>query len=275
MRFLSNGLCIFSVTILTLVSGCSKTTESSAEKSTGNSGITEVSSGSNGGTAIYKLERNGQITYGDRATIDKLAMTDQKSTDTASTLKGDKSLPNEHYQPLSSGHQLMYAYLALNAVPINYERVAQMLSNEYRIEQDEFKRRDLMIASLKPAIDKSIEKAKQNKYYSIEIGHRLLLQKYDFDSKSFLIKAFATDAYSHYFDDNTNYRLKFSNADLFKKLVVQDENIARKIEALRPSQDELKVRVYIFANDTELGQPYINAEIMRIQVADINGKPLL
>lgn len=275
MRFLSIGLCIVSVTILTLVSGCSKTTDGSGEKIAGKDGITEISSGSNGGTAIYKLERNGQITYGDRATIDKLAMTEQKSTDAASSLKGDKSLPNEHYQPLSSGHQLMYAYLALSTDPINYERVAKMLSNEYRIEQDEFKRRDLMMATLKPAIDKNLEKAKQNKYYSIEIGHRLLLQRYDFESKSFLIKAFSTEAYSQYFDDNTNYRLKFSNADLFKKLVVQDENMARKIEALRQSQDELKVKVYIFANDTELGQPYINAEIMRIQVLDINGKPLL
>lgn len=272
MRFISIGLCIFSVAILILASGCSKATD--------NGGITEISSGSNGGTAIYKIERNGKAIYGDRATIEKLVKTEQTEAAITPTPIGDKAFPNEHYQSLNSGQQLMFAYLALKADPINYERVAKMLSSEYNLEQDEFKRRDLMV-SLKPAIDKNIEKAKQNKYYSIEIGERLLLQKYDFESKSFLIKSFTSDAYSRYFNDNTNYRLKFANASLFKNLVVLDENIARKIEALRLLNDErfasddLHVKVFVFANDTELGQPNIKAEIIRIQVLDKNGTSLL
>jgi hypothetical protein len=279
MRFLSNGLCIFSVTILTLVNGCSKTTESSAEKSIGNSGITEISSGSNGGTAIYKFEKNGQVTYGDRATIEKLDKTEQKTTAVVPVSKGDKSLPNAHYQELNSAMQLVFAYLALDTAPVNYERVAQMMSKEYGGERDEFKKRDLMV-SLKPAIDKGIEKAKQNRYYSIEIGDGLQLQKYDFESKSFLIKSLSKASFSQFFHDNVGYGLKFSNASSFKNLVIADENLARKIEALRSqtllSSEGLQVKVLFFTTDTEVDmQNFVNAEIMRVQITDKDGKQLL
>jgi Domain of unknown function (DUF4852) len=279
MRFLSIELCIFSAAILTLVSGCSKSTEYSAEKSTGNSGITEISSGSNGGTAIYKFEKNGQVEYGDRATIEKLAKTEQKTTAVLPVLKGDKSLPNAHYQELNSAMQLVFAYLALDVAPVNYERVAQMMSNEYGEERDEFKKRDLM-ASLKPAIDKGIEKAKQNRYYSIVIGDGLQLQNYDFESKSFLITALSNASIGQFFNNNRDYGLKFSNASSFKNLVVTDENLARKIEALRSqtllSSEGLQVKILFFTTDTEVDlRKYVNAEIMRVQITDKDGKPLL
>jgi hypothetical protein len=279
MSCLSSGLCVFSITILTLVSGCSKTTESSAEKLTGNSGITEISSGSNGGAAIYKFEKNGQVTYGDRATIEKLGTTEQKTTAVVPVSKGDKSLPNAHYQELNSAMQLVFAYLALDAAPVNYERVAQMMSKEYGGERDEFKKRDLMV-SLKPAIDKGIEKAKHNRYYTKEIGDGLQLQKYDFESKSFLIKSFSKTSFSQFFHDNVGYGLKFSNASSFKNLVVADENLARKIEALRSqtllSSEGLQVKVLFFTTDTEVDmQNFVNAEIMRVQITDKDGKPLL
>lgn len=262
---------IFLVAALTLISGCTKNND--------NNGITEVSSGSNGGTAIYKIVKNGEATYGDRATIEALAKNEQKTTVPAAAPKGDKSLPNEHYQALNSAMQLVFAYLALDTAPVNYEKVAHMMSKEYGGERDEFKKRDLMI-SLKPTIDKGIEKAKQNRYYSIEIGDGLQLQKYDFESKSFLIKSFSKSSFNWFFHDNVGYGLKFSNASSFKNLVVADENLARKIEALRSqtllSSEGLQVKVLFFTTDTGVDvQNFVNAEIMRVQITDKDGKPLL
>lgn len=279
MKFLSIRLYMILVITLTLVNGCSKSTEDSVDKRTDSNGITEISSGSNGGTAIYKFEKNGKTAYGDRATIEKLVQTEQKTNAVVPLLKGDKSLPNAHYQELNSEMQLLFAYLALDTAPVNYERVAQMMSKEYSDERDEFKKRDLIV-SLKSVIDKDIEKAKQNRYYSIEIGDGLQLQKYDFESKSFLIKALSNASFSHHFHGNMDYGLKFSNASSFKNLVVTDENLARKIEALRAqtllSSEGLQVKILFFTTDIQVElRKYVNAEIMQVQITDKNGKQLL
>ena len=68
----------------------------------------------------------------------------------------DKSVPLESYVEMSSGKQAMFAYLAVDSMPLNYEKVAGQLSQDYRSQSDEFKKRD-MLAAMKPAIDAEVE----------------------------------------------------------------------------------------------------------------------
>ena len=50
--------------------------------------------------------------------------------------------------------------------------------------------------------------------------------------------------------------------------------MARQIEGLRSKYADLKITVYFFANDTEIGSPIIKAEIMKIRLTDARGNVL-
>jgi hypothetical protein len=114
---------------------------------------------------------------------------EQKAKPAACAPKADKSVPFSSYQKLTDGKQLMFAYYAASTAPVEYEKVAAILEpQKYVYEQDEFKRRDVL-AALKPQIDAAVEKAKQSKYYKIAVGSSSDLDKYDFESKSFLCKS--------------------------------------------------------------------------------------
>ena len=186
---------------------------------------------------------------------------------------GDKATPLESYQELKSGKQLMFAYLAIAAEPVDYEKIGLLVSERLRSEGDEFKKKDLL-TSLKPQIDASIDKAKQGKYYMMEIGEARDVEKYDFESKSFTVSNLPQGNGYRYFYDASSYKLTFSNTSAFNKLIVKDEVMARQIEGLRSKYADLKITVYFFANDTEIGSPIIKAEIMKIRLTDARGNVL-
>lgn len=220
-----------------------------------------------------KTDGNGQPVSLNDATSQRQVQQSMQAQQSAAAQKGDKSIPLSAYQPTRSGNTLMFAYLALTPPPIDYEKVAASLSRDYRDQNDEFKKRDLL-NSLKPGIDREITKAKEDKYYYIGIDSNPVLGKYDFDSKSFPVNAFDSETSYRYFYDNSDYKLQFSNSQKFKNLVVASEEQARTIESLRSKYNGLDLRVYYFANDTILGEKRLNAEIMKIQVVDSKGNVL-
>lgn len=185
---------------------------------------------------------------------------------------GDSSIPLDKYQELHSGKQLLYAYYAASAMPVDFEKVAAIISPQYRNEQDEFKKHD-MLAALKPGILGEIDKAKQSQYYFMQIGNNRAVNKYDFSNQTFGVEELSDASTSRYFGDAYSYQLKFSNSKNFSSLKVADENTARTIESLR-LQNGLRLVVYFFASDTELGDTKLKAEIMHIRLIDKQGKVL-
>ena len=191
----------------------------------------------------------------------------------AAAPRGDKSVPLENYQELKSGRQLLYAFLAASPLPVDFDKVAQDISQPYARERDEFKKRDLL-AALKPAVEAEVAKAKAQKYYYMTMGRSNVVDKYDFTERAFAIPELRDGDGYHYFNDIHSYQLGFSNAKAFGALKVPDEETARMIEGLRSQYDQLTLRVYFFANDTELGSTRLKGEIMHVQLLDRHGKVL-
>lgn len=198
-----------------------------------------------------------------------------KAASVASVAKADRSKPLASYQELGGGRGLMFAYLAVSTLPVDYEKVAAVASSDYAVTSDEFRKRDLMKA-LKPGIDAEIEKAKEKKYYYMTVGGEL--DKYDFDNKSFRHRGFVDPTSQIYFQGTAyRYKLNFVNSEQFKQVVVTDEAKARQIETLRATgySNIIATRVYFFASSAELGEPVVKAEIVKIQLMDLQGNILL
>jgi len=203
------------------------------------------------------------------------AAPEQKVKPASAAPKADKSVPFSNYQKLTDGKQLMFAYYAASTAPVEYEKVAAILEpQKYVYEQDEFKRRDVL-AALKPQIDAAVEKAKQSKYYKIVVGSSSDLDKYDFESKSFLCKSLPYDGGTQFFTDGTNeYRFTFANGEAFRKFKIDNEELARKLEGLRTKYNSFEVVAYFFAGDTKIGEKTISGELMKLQIVDKAGNVL-
>lgn len=203
------------------------------------------------------------------------AGSEHKAMPVAATPKADKSVPFSDYKKLTDGKQLMFAYYAASTAPVEYEKVAAILEpQKYVYEQDEFKRRDVL-AALKPQIDAAVEKAKQSKYYKIAVGSSSDLDKYDFESKSFLCKSLPYDGGTQFFTDGTNeYRFTFANGEAFRKFKIDNEELARKLESLRTKYNSFDVVAYFFAGDTKIGEKTISGELMKLQIVDKQGNVL-
>lgn len=182
--------------------------------------------------------------------------------------KADKSVPLEQYQELTSGQQVMFSYLANSEMPIDYEKSAQAISEEYRGQSDDFKKRDLLNA-LKPRIDAEVAKAKSAKYFFANFDAEL--DKYDFESKAFPLKNLRDSGTYWYFYDVSAYKYSFLNGTNFSKLPVTDETLARTIESYRAGYKKMTLRVYFYAASTKLGEPNLLGEIVRIRLYDSKG----
>lgn len=183
----------------------------------------------------------------------------------------DRSKPLSTYEKLDSGRKLMFAYLAVGTLPVEYEKVAGLISPGLSYA-DEFKKRDL-IQSLRPGIDAEIEQAKGIRYYYMDMSG--ILDRYDFDSKSFRFMAFASDNPSIYFPTTGNYSMVFTNAEQYRRFTVTDEGKARQIETLRAEASNMKSKVYFFTTGEQLGEKIVNAEIVKVQLLDPKGNLLV
>ncbi len=185
--------------------------------------------------------------------------------------KADRSRPLSDYKVLDSGRTLMFAYLSVDTMPIDYGRIAALVSAEYARSNDEFRRRDLL-GALKPGIDTEVERAKANRYYRMIGGADL--EKYDFATKSFRVGTFSGNGAGIYFSDNNAFSLNFANAQQFQNLPVPDEAQARRIEALRASYKRMSLAIYVFAAEAQLGQPVLMGEVVKVQLRDESGNIL-
>lgn len=210
----------------------------------------------------------------DKATSTQGAQERMQKKQSASVAKGDPSVSLEQYTSMSSGNQLMFSYLAVAGLPIDYDKVAGVLSQKYRYENDEFKKRD-MLTALKPQIDTEVSRAKEQRYYRMEIGDQTGLGKYDFSTQSFEISCVPTDGgYRYFMDGAQEYHLSFSNGQSYRQIKIVDENLAREIESLRSKYNTLSIEAYFFVNDSKIGQTEAIAQIMKLRISDRRGKVL-
>jgi hypothetical protein len=199
--------------------------------------------------------------------------TSQKTVDAAKQVavqsnlpKANKETPFETYVEYNNGNQLMFAYLAFNAIPINYKEILNRYSADYARESDEFKKNDLLTA-LKPKIDSEVAKAKSQRYIKMLISNPI--EKYDFEKKGFPVSESIWQAGNYrYFSDNAEYKLGFTNGEGYRYLKLVSEDDARKIEEMRSKYSQLDIVVYCFVQDVDISNKTVQAEIVKIALVD-------
>lgn len=189
--------------------------------------------------------------------------------------KGDRNMPLENYQELTSGNQLMFLYSGISGMPVDYDKVASAYSNEYRSTNDGFKKQDVLNA-LKPRIESEIERAKVQRYVRHISGNSRPLDSYDFNQQGFPVNdsLVLPSSYS-YFNDNSSYKISFTNGEQFKLLKVADQAKARQIEDYLGKYKELTLVAYAFAQDVDPNNMIVKAEIVKLKLLDPQGNELL
>lgn len=206
------------------------------------------------------------------ATAPKAVAAAKEMVSRAALPKADKNTPESQYVELNSGNQLMFSYLSLAAMPIDYKEVATSFSPDYARASDEFRRNDLLTA-LKPRIDGAVTDAGQRRYVKMTLDSPI--EKYDFDKKGFPLNSAVWQSGSYrYFNDNSTYKIGFTNGDAYRYLNVAAEDSARTIEGLRSKYEQLNLVVYAYTQQADLSDKIVKAEIVKVALIDRKGNVL-
>ena len=166
----------------------------------------------------------------------------------------------------------MFAYLAMAAMPIDYNEIAGSYSQDYARTNDEFRKNDLLSA-LKPKIDAEVAKAGAGRYVRLSIDNPI--GKYDFEKKGFPLESGVWESGAYrYFNDNNAYKLGFTNGDAFRYLTVTSEESARAIESARSKYQTLQLLIYGYTQDADIANKTVKAEIVKIALVDGKGNVL-
>ncbi|MCA1862442.1 hypothetical protein LE191_20250 [Janthinobacterium sp. HSC-3S05] len=188
----------------------------------------------------------------------------------ASLPQADPATPASSYVDITSGHQLMYSYLALSGVPPDYAAVAQRISREYAGSNDAFRKQEVLDA-LKPQIDAKVNEAKTKRYLRYQINGQGALSPYAMDKAAFPAK-FADAGTYYYMYDNGDYKLAFTNGDGYSLLKV-DQEAARKIEAARSGYKDFAIVVYAYAQEADMASNQVKAQIVKVAIK-LNGEEI-
>lgn len=199
----------------------------------------------------------------------------QQQANTESLPQANFNKPDTAYVMLTDSAQLMYLYAAFSGMPPDYDKMASVISQDYRATSDEFKKHD-MLAALKPKIDAGIADAKAHPYVTFisnnpQIGH------YDFQRKVFPVgdDLFRPNG-SERFQGAYQYELTVTNGQVFQQLNVPDESLAKSIETLVSQNQNFSLRIYAFAQGTDdSNNPMVKAEITKVELLGANGQVLL
>lgn len=179
--------------------------------------------------------------------------------------QGDRATPLTSYRKIDSGHQVMFLYYGLSSLPVPYEDVAQIYSAEYSRTSDGFQRKDILKA-LQPRIDQEIASARAGRYVMLESRDGALLERYNFEKKTFTIKDMTSNDRYTYFHDNSQYTLGQTNATDFASLPVADEAKARAIEAYLSKYTQLRMEVYGYAQDADPSNRRVKLQVMKVRL---------
>jgi hypothetical protein len=196
----------------------------------------------------------------------------QKAAMVAALPKANADTPLDQYVKLTSGNQLMFMYYGLSNMPLDYEKITQAYSQEYRSTQDAFKKQDILNA-MKPRIDSEVAKAKNIRYFIAEYDANI--SSFDFNAKGFPVtNPIGADAFGYY-NDNSSYHYAFTNGEGFQMLKVADEAKARQIESLTKKYPPMKLVVYAFAQDADPSNLTVKSQIVKVRLLDASGNELV
>lgn len=184
--------------------------------------------------------------------------------------KGNPNTPLEQYVNLESGKQLMFMYYALSNMPLEYDKMAEAYSEDYRRTNDGFKKQDILKA-IQPRMDQEIANAKANRYFSHEEDFDI--GPYDFEKKAFPVSGFDNGSY-RYFHDLNQYRYAYTNAEKLRMLSIPDDAIARKMEELRSKYQKMRMVIYAYAQDVDLNERKVKGQILKFKITDGRGTEL-
>ncbi|MES2014972.1 MAG: hypothetical protein V4484_00645 [Pseudomonadota bacterium] len=206
------------------------------------------------------------------ATAPKTVAAIKQEVTQAALPKADQSVPNEQYIDLHSGNQIMFQYLSLAAMPLDYKETANAYSPDFARASDEFRKNDLLTA-LKPKIDAEVAQAGKQRYVKMVLDRPI--EKYDFEHKGFPLDGSIWESGSYrYFGDNSSYKLGFTNGDAFRYLTVASEDSARAIEGMRSKYDPLQLVVYAYTQQADITNKVVKAQIVKVALLDRKGNVL-
>ena len=182
--------------------------------------------------------------------------------------QADPRVPFEQYARIDRGDQVACLYYAVAALPVDYEKMARIVSEEYRAANDEFRKRELM-AALKPRVDGMIDEFHRNRYVHASLSG-VSLEHYDFKTTSFPVNSPWRDEGSYiYFGGNVGYTIAFTNGQRFHSLPMADEAAARALEARVAHYDNVQTgEVYFFAQGADMNGDRVKCQIVKVALRD-------
>jgi hypothetical protein len=185
----------------------------------------------------------------------------------------DKSTSDDAYIKLDSGAQLAFLYYAVSGMPIDYERMAKVASNDYRYSSDEFKKKELLDI-IKPKIDERVAYFKEHRYVRLNTNYEF--QHIDMASKKFPIKGVPSDGEKIYFNDDSSFKLGVTNGDQFNKYTPTDDNQAREIESLVSKYEGRgNAEIYLFAQDVDMASNNVKFQVVKVRLKNSRGDNVL
>lgn len=176
-------------------------------------------------------------------------------------------VPLSDYYELEGAHQLASTYYAIGELPPDMDVLARISSSDYAYTPDAFRKQDLMKA-LEPQLRAQLEHARTNRYFWTD-QRGVCLGHYDMAAGSFPVSGGPTQDSYLYFDNSSEFKLAFTNADAFRHHSVAEETRARELEALVTKGAACgNLRLYVFAQGVDLRSKTVRAQIVKAQLYD-------
>lgn len=188
--------------------------------------------------------------------------------------KADRSVPFELYREINDGKWLALKYQTMTGGDPDRSVLADIYDSTLYQEGDAFKRND-RIKAFMPTAQAEMAEIAVHSYYAMNI--KVGLGEYDFDQKAFKLNGVNREGESFSIKGAGKHFVAFVNGQDYQWIKVEDESEARRIEALRTSDDirikAFRGKAYFFAANAHPGEKVnlIESELIRLEIFDSTG----
>lgn len=228
-------------------------------------------------------------------------LTKAKAADPEPDQRSRVAVPWDQYSPVANVSQggtteQFFDLVALNgamsqvdpAIAVNYDTLANMSSRDYFKTKDAFAKKE-MLDSLQAKLKERMEHFKRSPYVATVYEYKNNIEGYDFNRGGFPLNVFK--GYNTLYAGDTGFgnmgqtvQLELKNEDAASVFVVADQELAKRIEAMRTGGQTPSVKAFFAAepkptnsNNSEY-QHYLSAAlpvtVVRMQMLGQDGKVL-